>query len=307
MIEYDAHHWRDHLFDLKGSMVQQIIYRVMSCATWSTAVVCIHKYLQTNLEVSSLAHTLIGFSLSLLLVFRTNASYDRFWEGRRLWGSIINETRNLARSVTVLLETNQELARTIVNWTIAFPYAAMNHLRGDKGLGPIAIELPADEARAAQSANHPPLAVARMITTRLNEAKSQGLISDIVFTSIDQNVHLLMGYMGGCERIHRTPLPFAYMVHLRRALIIYCFTLPFVMLKDFGWVTIPGVFLIAYMMFGIEEIGVQIEDPFGADDNDLPLESMCMTIEKNLRALLHEPTAIASAAIEPRSAVVESR
>jgi putative membrane protein len=105
---------------------------------------------------------------------------------------------------------------------------------------------------------------------------------------LDQNVQLLIDYLGGCERIHKTPLPFAYVVHLRRALILYCFTLPFALVESFGWGTILDTLLVAYVFFGIEEIGVEIENPFGQDDNDLPLERICATIEQNLQALLDD-------------------
>ena len=109
--------------------------------------------------------------------------------------------------------------------------------------------------------------------------------------TVDQNVQLLVDYVGGCERIHKTPLPFAYVVHLRRALIIYCFTLPFALITVFDWWTVLVTFFLAYTLLGIEEIGVEIEDPFGQDDNDLPLDRFCTTIEKDLRALLVELSA----------------
>jgi putative membrane protein len=121
--------------------------------------------------------------------------------------------------------------------------------------------------------------------------------------SLDQNVQLLIDYMGGCERIHKTPLPFAYVVHLRRALIAYCFTLPFALLDQFEWGTIAAVLLIAYTLFGIEEIGVQIEDPFGSDDNDLPLKDICSTIEANLRMFLCELEGETSTPVAELSAV----
>ena len=114
------------------------------------------------------------------------------------------------------------------------------------------------------------------------------MISDYVMTALDQNVQALIDYIGGCERIHKTPLPFAYMVHVRRRLVLYCIALPFALVSDFGWETIPVSTVVAYVFFGIEEIGVEIEDPFGLDDNDLPLESICQTIDGNLEALIGE-------------------
>ena len=103
--------------------------------------------------------------------------------------------------------------------------------------------------------------------------------------SLDQNVQLLIDYFGACERIHKTPLPFVYVVHLRRALVLYCFTLPFALVDHYGWWAIPATLLVAYTFFGIEEIGVEIENPFGQDDNDLPLERFCETIERDLLEL----------------------
>jgi putative membrane protein len=231
-------------------------------------------------------HSLVGVALGLLLVFRTNASYDRFWEGRKLWGGMVNECRNLARQATNFLQADPESKRALILWTASFPYAAMSALRGSRVLAPCSKELPAEAVGQVLNAQHLPLAVAGQITRVLAAARDKQVISDIVLTAIDHNVNLLIDYIGACERIHRTPIPFAYMVHLRRALILYCFTLPFALVGDFHWWTIAGTFLVAYVFFGIEEIGVEIEDPFGFDDNDLPLERFCQTIEANVLAVL---------------------
>jgi putative membrane protein len=291
MIDYDPHTWRRHFFDIKGSMVRQIIYRVLLLVIWSAGVVAFDKYVR-DVEYEATVHSLIGFSLGLLLVFRTNASYERFWEGRKLWGSMVNESRNLARVSASLLRDVPDLQARVVRWCIAFSHATMTHLRQKKGdvrtvsLGPVANELPPEEVAEVLASQHVPNAVADKITRAVDEARRRGVISDILFQSLDQDVQQLTDYMGGCERIHKTPLPFAYVVHLRRALILYCFTLPFGLIKFFGWGTIGATFVIAYIFFGIEEIGVEIEDPFGGDDNDLPLESICETIRRNLLTLI---------------------
>ena len=161
----------------------------------------------------------------------------------------------------------------------------MHALRGTDGLGPQGVELPAAEAQRALYAQHTPLAVAEQMSKCLREGRDKGLISDYVMMTLDQNVQLLIDYLGGCERIRKTPMPFAYAVHLRRSLVLYCFTLPFAMVESFGWTTVIDVLVLAYTFFGIEEIGVEIEGPFGHDDNDLPLEDICETIHKNLYAL----------------------
>jgi putative membrane protein len=290
MIQYDAHRWWDHLLDIKGSMVREILPAVTVCVVWSGGVVWFDKHVY-HVGIPSTVHSLVGLALGLLLVFRTNASYDRFWEGRKQWGGIVNETRNLARASSVLLREAPDLHRSIVRWTVVWAHAAMCSLRGKRGLGPIGKLLPADERDAVLAAQHVPLAVAVRISRDLDEARRRGVITDYQQMALDQNVQLLIDYIGACERIRKTPLPFAYVVHLRRALILYCFSLPFALIDTFHWATLGLVFVLAYTFFGIEEIGVEIEDPFGVDDNDLPLDGICATIQGNLLPLIGEDTA----------------
>lgn len=287
MIQYDPHRWLDHFFDYKGSLVREISGRVFLCTFWSAGVVYFHSHV-SDVGIPSIIHTLIGVALGLLLVFRTNASYDRFWEGRKLWGGIVNETRNLTRSTEAFLMNHPEIRKEIAHWTIAFTYAAMHILRDKKSLGPVESELDPADVRSALESPHPALYAARKISQILQKAKMNGLISDYAQANMDQNVQLLVDYLGGCERIHRTPLPFAYVVHLRRALVIYCFTLPFALvdLFEWKWATVLDTLFLSYVYFGIEEIGVEIEDPFGEDENDLPLESICGSIAKNTYAFL---------------------
>lgn len=286
MIDYDPHTWSRHLFAYRGSVLRQIGYRVAACTLWAVGVVAAYKYAGKALAIPSTVHSLVGVALGLLLVFRTNASYDRFWEGRRMWGGIVNETRNLARFSRVLLGGASPIHARVVHWTVAFCHASMNGLRGKRGLGRASSLLPAAEVDQVMGAQHAALAVAVKISEALFEARSSQLIGDQQHVALDNNVQLLIDYLGACERIHKTPLPFAYVVHLRRALVAYCLTLPFALVEPFGWGAVAGAVAVAYTFFGIEEIGVQIEDPFGTDENDLPLERICETIERNLLALV---------------------
>ncbi len=285
MIDYDPHHWLSHLFDIKGSMVREILGRVLACVAWSAVVVAFARYVTDVVVITTTIHSLVGVALGLLLVFRTNVSYDRYWEGRRMWGDIINASRDLARGVAIHLADAPERRDAVIRWTIAFSHAAMAGLRGGSGLGPVGGELPEHQARAALASGYAPLAVAARIGAELATARDEGVISDIILAHLDLDVRKLTDSLGSCERIRKTPMPFAYVVHLRRALILYCFTLPFGLVKDFGWGTVLDTLLISYVFFGVEEIGVEIENPFGHDDNDLPLEKMCAMIESDLRGL----------------------
>lgn len=283
---YDPHDWTSHLFDVEGSLVREIVGRVTTTVIWSAIVVTTYKFdllPGVKLEIPETAHAFIGGALGLLLVFRTNASYDRFWEGRKLWGGIVNETRNLVRQGSVWLRHEPARVRSLILWTVCYPYACRDRLRGAKGIGPALAELPADEVADVLAAQHTPLAVARRLTAILGAARRDGHLSDYAAVAADQNIQLLIDYIGACERIHATPMPFAYAVHLRRALLVYCLTLPFALTARWGWVTILATLCISYILFGIEEIGVEIEDPFGFDENDIPLDSICEKIEATLR------------------------
>ena len=284
MIQYDPHRWFDHFFDIRGSLLREISGRVSLCAVWTIAVVAVHFH-WFPVAIPSLLHTLVGTARGLLLVFRTNASYDRFWEGRKLWGGIVNETRNLIRGAVEQFGSDREGLFELTRWTAIFPVAVTSGLRGEGGLGPLAKELSPQEVASVAQAQHVALAVASRMTAVLNRARREGRFSDIIYTGLDQNIQQLVDYLGACERIRKTPLPFAYVVHLRRALVMYCFTLPFALVSSYGWYTILDVLIVAYVFFGIEEIGVEIEGPFGTDENDLPLEDICATIHRNLYAI----------------------
>jgi putative membrane protein len=281
MIDYDPHDWWFHFFAMRGSMLTELVSRVLLCAVVAT-VVAVAAYHRVELAIPPIGHTLVGVALGLLLVFRTNASYDRFWEGRKLWGCIVNASRNLMRAASALYP-GEALLDELRGWARAFPYACMHALRGSKVVLPAG--LPRDEETAVLAAVSPPVAVALRMSRAIKAARDRGLITDIQQMELDRNVGQLVDCIGGCERIHKTPLPFAYVVHLRRALVLYCVTLPFALVEPMRFWSILAVVLISFVLFGIEELGVEIEDPFGTDPNDLPLERICESIDKNLTAL----------------------
>lgn len=284
MIRYDPHGWLDHFFDIRGTLLLEISVRVLACVAWTAGLVWVHYHV-TPIDIPVTVHSLVGVALGLLLVFRTNASYDRYWEGRKLWGSIVNATRNLIRFAQVHLDGDPDLFVQLVRWTAVFPYTVMSTLRGDAVIGPAAEDLRAEERVELLTSQHLALHVAQRITRVLKSAHQRGLITDYLNAALDNNVQQLIDSLGGCERIRKTPLPYAYVVHLRRALVLYCFTLPLALVGSYGWFTVLDVALVAYLFFGIEEIGVEIEGPFGHDENDLPLKDICDNIYKNLYAM----------------------
>jgi putative membrane protein len=164
----------------------------------------------------------------------------------------------------------------------------MHFLRGFCDLGPMATRLPPEEVAVVLNAAHIPSAVAGRIKALLVGAVSRGELTDYRMVALDANLQMLVVQLGTSERIRTTPLPFAYVVHLRRALVLYCLTLPFALVGQFGWQTVLYTLLFTYVFCGIEEIGVEIENPFGTDLNDLPLERLCKGVEHDLLGVLEE-------------------
>ena len=163
-----------------------------------------------------------------------------------------------------------------------------------EGFGAAAAWHSADDTRRALTSGNGPLDASIQISAAIAQARRGGALTDHEQMLMDSQVAALIDAIGACDRIHKTPLPFAYVVHLRRALILYCATLPFAMLDDFGWGSIAVTGLVTYVLLGIEEIGVEIEDPFGDGPNDLPLDRFCETIHRNLLALQADNSKAAS-------------
>ena len=281
VIEYDPHHWRSHFFDVRGSMVREISYRLLICTLTAIAASVAFDY-HEDVAIAGQPHALVGPALSLLLVFRTNAANDRFWEGRKLWGAIVNISRNLRRKAQTLLASDPERAQAMVEWTVAFFWATRSHLVEERSLGPTSMLSAEDQARAL-AAPHIPVFAAARLSELIDEARRNGTISDIQQQMLEADVGALVDNLGGCERIDQTPLPFAYAVHLRRALMLYCLTLPFALVDLFGEWTVLASLIVSYILIGIEEIGTEIEGPFGRRSNDLPLDRICERLEANLR------------------------
>ncbi len=287
MIDYDARLWRRTLLQVTGTVAPRVMVRVAALTGWAVAVVYFHVNV-VAVEAPSTVHTLVGVALGLLLVFRTNASYERFWEGRKLWAGITGATRNLGRTASAFLADQPHLLERTLLWGAGFPHAAKHWLRGEPpALGAaVTARLPADEVAETLAAQHPPAAVALRISDCLAQAWKTGTVTDRVAILIDAAAQQLVDQVSGCERIRDTPLPFAYVAHLRLALVLYCLTLPFALVGSFGWTTVLDTLLITYVLFGIEEIGVEVENPFGHDHNDLPLERFCEIVERELLALV---------------------
>lgn len=227
--------------------------------------------------------------LGLLLVFRTNTAYDRFWEGRKCWGTIIISARNLARHIWVGIEEQNEHDRQekimALRLLPAFAIATKQHLRQEPVGQALASLLSPEQAKSLGSSDNVPLEITFWIGAYLQAQYQRGWLNIHRLNVMTEHLDNLVGALSGCERILRTPMPLAYAIHLKQLLLIYCLVLPFQMVKDLGWLVVPVVIIVSFTLLGIEEIGLEIENPFGKDANDLPLENFCATIERNVMDL----------------------
>jgi ion channel-forming bestrophin family protein len=281
--------WFRVALQLKGSIVVFILPRVMLCAGFGFLISVMYFF---NLPVSLpiLSSIVPSIVLGLLLVFRTNTAYDRFWEGRRCWGTLIIAVRNLARQIWVSISDKEpddlERKKTALRLLVAFAIAMKLHLRQEP-IGPeVEPYVVPDRYENLKRMNNPPLEIAFWIGDYLSIQHEKNNLDVYRLTAMNQLVNSMIEALSGCERILRTPMPLAYAIHLKQLLLLYCFALPFQMVKELSWGTGPVVALISFALFGIEEIGIEIENPFGHDSNDLPLDNICATMKRNIEDLI---------------------
>ena len=241
-----------------------------------------------NIEITPFE--VAGGVLSLLLVLRTNAGYERWWEGRRIWGDIVNRSRNLAVAALSYGPDDPVWRREIVGRTAAFAHAARQSLRRERTAKELGRLLGGDADRVL-AAEHMPTAVAGLIADSLRDARDRDGLDGFALLRIDPERAALIDDIGGCERIIKTPLPLAYRVEIRRILILFIAAIPFAMVRRLFWLTPIGTVLIALPLLAIDKIGTELQDPFSKDSlNHLPLDDICATIEGNLLAMLDQTT-----------------
>ncbi len=282
-------HWFRDAFQLRGSVVLSILPRVFLCGGFGILVSVLYEFgwpLSWPIESGIVPSIVLG----LLLVFRTNTAYERFWEGRKLWGTLVNTVRNLARQIWVAVDEHQPAdhrdKEEILLLLPAFAIATKLHLRQTPPNHELEQVLSPERFEHLQHMNNPPLEVAFWIADYLQHQRDRDCLNTYQLTAMLQLLNTMVDALGGCERILKTPIPFAYTIHLKQLLLIYCLSLPFPVVGDLQAWTGLVVALISFTVFGIEEIGIEIENPFGLDPNDLPLDDICNTMQRNIQDLI---------------------
>jgi len=287
MIEYDTKRWAQIVFRVHGSVLPRIVGRVAVVVIVATVLTYGQLALDWNIPTSRTLHAIVGVALGLLLVFRTNSSYDRFWEGRVLIGAMVNNTRDLARQTASYLPDSPEAVRQRIGHYIIALFAAIRRsLRREREAPEMVQLLDERECEELMHTSAPPLLVARWLSDQLAAEARAGRLPEERLRMIDGGVSDLIDQWGGAERILKTPVPFAYAHHIKGFLMIFCLTAPLALLETMGWFTPLGAAIIAYGLYGIDEIGIEIEEPFGYDINDLPMDGIGETIARNVSDIL---------------------
>lgn len=245
------------------------------------------EYLHLNSKSSisniGMIHSLLGFVLSLLLVFRTNTAYDRWWEGRKLWGKLVNDSRNFVIKINSILPENDVKNRTqIAKYLRFFPHFLANHLSKES------TRLVLDEDFSdlqKELQHHPPAELIFLLTKKLYQLKKENKISDTEMLFLDTQLSGFLDVCGGCERIKNTPIPYSYSSFIKKFIIFYVMALPVANVVNLGGFMIPITMFVYYVLMSLELIAEEIEDPFNNDENDIPMEAISQNIERSINLI----------------------
>lgn len=292
--------WFRIALQLRGSVIPAVMPKALFCGAFGVLISLLAHWKYVT-PWTSLGNVIPSIVLGLLLVFRTNTAYERFWEGRKAWGTLINSVRNLTRRIWIFVEADRrsddnlpsrqvhQSKATALRAIVAFAVAMKVHLRRESNYKELLGLLNDRQCKVLQQAPNPPLQIAFWIEAFLLQQQQQSRVDLYQLTTLNALLDNMVDALGACERILKTPMPLAYAIHLKQLLLIYCLLLPMQMVGELNFLTGPIVALVAFTLFGIEEIGIEIENPFGRDFNDLPLDDICQSLNQYVDHLISLP------------------
>ena len=292
MIVRSKSNWWTLLFVWRGSMMTQMLPQLLIVAAlsvlavWTEGTIFKHK-----VPLNATPFTLVGVALALFLGFRNSSAYDRWWEGRKLWGALVNTMRTLTRQVLTMTGDVPKAAkdqREFIDMLVAFTYAMRDQLRGDV-FARSAELLPPALAEEVDRARYKPFIILRGMGEWVSARYKEGAFGEITMTAIDRNLVELSNILGGCERIAATPVPFGYSVMIHRVVYFYCALLPFGLVDAIEWMTPAVALVMAYSFIALDSLAGELEMPFGRDESDLALDAISLNIELSIREMSGEP------------------
>jgi putative membrane protein len=287
--------WFQVTLRLERSVLPVILPWVLFCGLYGFLVSLLHyfgvpiAFTQTNRVVTN-AVLSFNIGLTLLLVFRTNTAHERFWEGRRLWGGLVNTVRNLSQAIYIVVKEQQGKDRVekeaILRLVVAFTVAMKLHLRAEPLDDQVASLMSEIQYFKLKDTEHAPLHITFWIRDYLQYQHDRNCLNIYQLTTLHNLLNDMVDILGGCERILKTPVPLIYSIILRQLVVIYCLILPLEIVSVLTWWTGLVIAFVSFTLLSIEQIGAEIEEPFGHDPNDLPLNAICNTMLRNVEELI---------------------
>lgn len=291
MISYNPKHWLRFIFNFhRADTIRKMFPLLIGMAVYSWVVAFLEiEYFRlsdnSHLKNVSILHTLLGFAISMLLVFRTNTAYDRWWEGRRLWGALVNNSRNLAVKIAVLFPHDESGRKFFAQIITTFCFELKAHLQAEETKWQL------DENAHPEIPNfnrngHVPSQVVKKLMGKVQDLHRQQKISAEQMLFINPELTSFLDICGACERIKNTPIPYSYSVFIKKFIFLYVLSLPIGLVFSLGYLAIPVVVFVFYVLGSLELIAEEIEEPFGKDANDLPMQRLSETIKRNVEEIL---------------------
>lgn len=288
MVRYNPKEWFYIIFQFhKADTFRTLLPVIFAIGGYAGLIawleISVWKLAETShVKNLSLIHSTLGLVISMLLVFRTNTAYERWWEGRKIWGSLVNSSRNLALKISAIAPSEKAFYRTMIP---NYAFALKSHLRSEINLDEIQ-DCDGFQSIMVNVEKHIPNQIAAQIISHATSLNISGKLSGEQLLFINQELMNFTDAAGACERIRKTPIPYSYSVFLKKFIFLYVITLPFGYVFSLGYYVIPVVSIIFYVLASLELIAEEIEDPFGKDANDLPTDSIAEGIKNSVQEIL---------------------
>jgi ion channel-forming bestrophin family protein len=297
MVDYNPKAWFSLITHSYSRHVMRTLQPVLFFMAGYSAICCylildVFRLHEKDFHSTISMHSLLGIVLGLFLVFRTNSAYDRWWEGRKHWGSLVNNTRNLAHKINAFLPQDDLENRAYFSAMICnYAKSVKDHLRHGVNISELE-EAGPNFKNQFKNVKHVPNRISTLLYERVNTLYQKNTFTGDHFFLVDKELKEFSEIVGACERIRNTPIPYSYSMYIKKFIFIYIITLPFGFVTVTEYITIPIVVLISFVIFSVELIAEEIEDPFGKDVNDLPTDELSGKIRENVKEIFaHQSTA----------------
>ncbi len=291
MIEYNPKDWFTFIFKFhKADTFRKLVPLMLAIAVYSAIIATLelrfieNEVHEQRLKNISLMYSILSFVISLLLVFRTNSAYERWWEGRKMWGSLVNVSRNFAVKCKQVIAPGESYDRC-KELLSAFPFALMFHLRNQHSKVRLHTHLSIYSEKFNYD-DHVPNQIVSELYKNLHTLKSDNKLNDLQIILLDSELRMLLEVTGACERIKNTPIPFSYSAFIKKFIFFYVMTMPIAFVFQMGYYIIPVSVFVLYVLASLEILAEEIENPFGTDANDLPLDAISKTILKSVNQIM---------------------